>query len=300
MSVHANFDSQDYKDITGYKISACLQVNNRIQDSFFVYIEQVIAPQFDFAPLNMDVPDATEGNKRGTLIISDDNNYRNYKFDNIDLVDYQIHFSHFRKVRLLTFRYSPEITNNGSFCTLTNNQSSKDSKSFRNKFAQTYMYSIQGQGSSESLLSISSKFTRNSNEYIRFGTQRTKDNSFMDLAIKLDEEIPTGGIQSKTITYKGLSATIDKDNFVAIIVDETYGSFLPYSLPPLDEVSVSSSYTDLLKIKYDPLSPFEYLKHAVAPPAGGSIIDNSFSSSIETAVLILENGTFLDHSKSMV
>jgi hypothetical protein len=298
MAVHANFDNQEFNEITGYKIATCIQVNNRIKDSFFVYIEQVIKPQFDFSPLNMDSPAASQGNKRGTLIIKDDDKYRNYKFDDIDLVDYQIHFSHLRKIRLLIFRYSPEVTREGNFCSLSNDEKTREKEDFRNKFAQNYTYSING--SSKSLLSVSSKFTRDRNEYFRFGTQRTKDNSFMDMLLNMDQEIPSGGIQPKTITYKGLSTTIDRDNLVALLVDETYGSFLPYSLPSLDKISANSSYAHLLQINYNPLSPFEFLQHAVAPPAQGGNTENDFNPSIETAIIILNNGSYLDHSKSMV
>ena len=241
------------------------------------------------------------GNKRGTLTLSDDKGDINYQFDKIDLVDYQIHFSHFRKVRMMKFRYDPEITNDGRFCTLTNNRTSKQSTDYNNKFAQDYLYNIQGKGMSESLLSLSTKFVRSGKIHIMFGTQRTKDNSFMQLTMDLDGERINGGIQSKTISYKGLAATLTKDSLDAILVDETYGSFLRYGIPNLDKIASTINYPDLLPIEYSPLSPLQYLQHSEAPPVGGGIIENAaFTTSIETAVLILRNGICLDHSGSMI
>ncbi len=300
MAVHANFDGQDYKDISGYKISTCVQVNMRIAGAFYIYVEQVVSTETAFSPLDMSSP--LTGAKSGTLIITDDDRYRNYQFNNIDLIDYQIHFSHFRKVRLLTFKYDPAVTNAGNFCSLGNEEESRDRNNYRNRFAHDYTFNLEN--FEESLLSISSKFTRNGNEYIRFGTQRTKDNSFMSMALTLDQEIPNGSIKPKTITYKGQATTIDKRNLVALLVDETYGSFLPYSLPSLDAISGLAkdvNYNTLLIVDYDPLTPFQYLQHAVNPPRGTSLAGiDQYGSSIETAVVIFNNGNYLDHSKSMV
>lgn len=300
MAVHSSFDGSKFKNITGYKICCCFQEANGIQDSFYIYIEQVISPQNDFDPVKMDSPSPQGGNKRGTLTLFDDKGDINYQFNNIDLVDYQVHFSHFKKVRMMKFRYDPQITNEGRFCTLSNNRKSKQSTEFNNKFAQDYLYSIQGKGMSESLLSLSTKFVRNGKEHIMFGTQRTKDNSFMELTMDLDRERINGGIQSKTITYKGLLATINQENLDAILVDETYGSFLKYGIPNLDRIAGTINYPELLPIEYNPLTPLKYLQHSEAPPVVIGIIDNAFATSIETAVLILRNGICLDHSGSLV
>lgn len=262
MAITADFGGVKYENITGYRIACGYETRSGIQESFYVYIEQVISPQTKFSALDMGVP--AQGTKRGNLSLKDNFGEIDYHFSEIDLIQYQIHFSHYRKVRLLTFRYDKKVTDAGQFCTLNNNQQSKAADEFRNQFAADYQYSIQGQGFSESLLSVSSKFERREKEYIRLGTVRNKQNSFMKLALELDSE--KTGFTPRTVTYKGIQTTIDRQRLQALIVDETYGSFLKYGLPNLDVVAKSTSYGDLLAIEYNPLTPFQYLEHAETPP----------------------------------
>ena len=298
MAVHAKFDSIEFRNIRGYRIAACFQSNNGFNGAFYIYLEETLASQDDFKPIDMGKPDPAQGKKRGTLKIFDSDSYRDYTFENIDLRECETQVSHSRKVRYLTFQYDKDVTDRGEFCKITNNRNSIDKSKFFSKVAQDYLFSTGG--FTEPLLSFSSRFSREAVELLQFGTLRTKDNSFLELAIQLDEERQNGGIQSHTVKYRGQQTEVTRDNLSALLVYESYGDFLPnsYSLPDLGQIARTTDLTLLTLLDFKTFSPLENWQHAQTPP--GALPTVSTGESIETATLILNGGSELDKAQQIV
>jgi hypothetical protein len=297
--VNASFDNITLNNIEGYKISACLQAGFGFNGAFFVYIEELIsanAPK-GLAAVDMSTPDPAAGPKTVNLRITDTANYRDYTFNNIDLIDIQTYITQHSKTRLFTFKFDAAITNGpDSYCTINNNEPSKDPVDAKNRTAQAYLYSLDG--FNEPLLSFSGRFSRDTVEVFRYGSRRSKDNSFTKLAIKMDEERKDGGILTHDIKYKGLTTTVSGKNLQALLVDESYGSLLHHPLPSLSHMARATNLASLVELNFDPHSPFEYLQHAEIPPA--QLTKKVFGSSVETATYIINRGGDLDKSKSII
>jgi len=301
MPVHANFDNVTYKSIEGYRIAACVMSNNGFDGAFKIYIEERLSAPNDFLVVDMGSPDPTK-TKRGTLKIYDDVSERDYTFNDIDLVYSQTIISHYVKIRLLSFVYDPRVTQQGGYCSISNNAQSVKSDKYNNHVAQEYQYNVSG--FTESALSFSARMSRDSNQVIRIGGLRSHDNSFLELAMQLDKEVTQNGIGNHSIHIKGQAINFDKNNLMAFLVDESYGTFLHYHLPSLDRIAKlnplneGDSYADFVSLDFDTFTPGMYLIHAQNKPTNPN--KNPYSSSVDTGTIVMRGGDQIDFSKNIV
>jgi hypothetical protein len=292
---HVTFKNITLKNIAGYKISSCFEIQNGINDNFFIYIHEYKSEQNDLIAFDLSKPAPANGRIRSTLQIFDDSNYRDYSFEEIDLVGAHTYITHKGKNRILIFQYDALITNAGNFCTMSNKQAPDTSSNYPTRTAAEYFYKINQP--EEPMLSFSSSFNRTGKQILQIASKRSSDNSFLELILKLDKERRNNGIQAQKIRYKDLETELNANTLFAIYVDESYGSMLFERLPSLEEIALTQDLSRLVKLNYKPFIPLDYLNHAY-----GNFTNprQDYPYSVETTAIMLNAGCELDKSSAII
>ncbi|MFT3908015.1 MAG: hypothetical protein QM737_01205 [Ferruginibacter sp.] len=285
----------NFDNIEGYRISAFFHPSKGFNGTFFVYIHELITSEDDLSALDLSTP--SSGKKTGELSITDIAQERTYNFKNIDLITTQSFFTQEQKTRLAIFQYRDVVTNAGKYCTMENKAAALDPERSPSKMGKKYSYKIDG--TPEPLLFFGSRSSRDAINIFRFGALRNKNNSFLDMIMKMDEEKNERVMKEKSIKVKNMTLSFDKDTLQGMIADESYGSFLSMNVTSLDTIAETEEdyYLNLAKINFEIFSPAQYLQHS---QNARGIKHMNQDSSVETATIILKKGQLLNQTASIV
>src|SRR5262245_53213513 len=110
MALSANFPNASFKDVTGYRISACLTPGNGFQGSFYVYVSVrvdaghapgVVNLGSDGAPPSGELQISGAMNKEKKITMG---------FPGIHLITAEVGATRWRRLRLIEFQYPTQLT----------------------------------------------------------------------------------------------------------------------------------------------------------------------------------------------
>ncbi|MFN7916974.1 MAG: hypothetical protein U0Q55_16645 [Vicinamibacterales bacterium] len=249
-----SFDGSTYKNVEGYRISACFTPENGFQGQFYVYLWDRMEAGTRFEnPVNM----GAEGRAtRGTLELADSE--RSYKFENIDLVNVQAGVTRRERYRLLEFQMDKEVLNShDSPITLTN---SSTAELRRCALEDDYKYSLGG--SSQQLLGFRALVSAKDDTAVRFAALRGPENSFLQKAIDLNKEMRgQNAMPTFTVTFTQGDIEVTRANLNRFYADESYGDLRRLALPKLSELSRSTAQAEIQRLRVDDFTAQELLEH---------------------------------------
>lgn len=293
MAVNAKFsigrDSDiNFKAIEGYRISAFFSPAAGFNGNFYIFIHELVAEQDEFKPISL--TNTNGGRNTGTLSFNDQANERNYSFNDIDLISVQPVFTHQQKERVLTFQYRAVVTDNQGYCEISNSAEAKSVMHEKNAMGKTYKYSTGG--AAEPSLLFGARLAHGAVSLFRIGGIRNNNNSFLELCMSLDKARQAGPLPKRQIMVKDFSVDFDQNSLQGIFVDESYGSFLNYSISSLDKIAATPAdhYGRLSQISFSQPIPRDYLDHMLNPQPIRKM--NQLSSTETCTVVLLPNNGY--------
>jgi hypothetical protein len=251
----ASFDGATFKNIEGYRISACFTPEMGMQGLFVVYVwdRMEAGTQFKAAV------DAKAAGKaaRGALVLSDSE--RSYTFNDIDLRGVEEGVTRRERYRLMEFRYDKDVLDQTAGAVKLNNSS--DAELRPSALDDDYKFSLGG--FSQQLLGYRTYVSANDDSVVRFSTVRGKENSFLQKALDLNEaqRQPNGKMPDFTVTFSQGDLEVNRANLVRVYADESYGEMRKIRLPKLSELSAQKMNPEISRIRMADFSGEELLEH---------------------------------------
>lgn len=275
----ASFDGATYKNIEGYRISACLTPTIGFQGNFYVYLWDRMEAG---TPFESAVDVGPEGKaKVGTLEIVDSE--RSYKFEGINLWYSEAGVTRRERYRLLEFRFDKEVLDTKSV-TLTN---SSEAKLMKGGLDEDYTFSLGG--GTQQVLGFRAQVAADHATVVRFSALRCKENSFLEKVIELNAEQQKDNTKmpSFTITFSQGDIEVKRENLQRIYVDESYGELRRIPLPRLSQLVESKFSPELSRLHMDDFSGEQLLDHDTSHQFVDTQLD---PKTVETATLVFEKG----------
>jgi hypothetical protein len=210
----------------GYKISANWTPIQGFHDFFYVYVWDM---QHAADPFSEAIDIGEKGKpRRGMLRI--DGADRTYKFDKIDLISAQVGVTRRNRYRLMEFRYTLDVINDGSTPVELNN----NSREVLNLGAlnEDYQYSLDE--GTENLLGFRARCGASGGSLFRFTALRNNQNSFLKKMVAAnDAQILSQRMIDFTVNFSKGNLKVTEENLDTWYVDESWGYLQEESQPPL-------------------------------------------------------------------
>lgn len=274
----ASFDGTTYKNVEGYRISACLTPGNGFQGNFYVYIWDRMEAG---TPFESAVGLGDQGKaKKGTLEIADA--VRSYKFENIELRHVEAGVTRRERYRLLEFRYDKDVLDLGSV-SLSN---SSDAELKKSGLDDDYTFSLGG--GTQQLLGYRAQVSADSATVVRFSALRCKQNSFVEKIVELNKSQQDNQPMPKfTVSFSQGDLNVEPKNLLRVYVDESYGELRRMRLPRLSDLLSQKINPELSRLHMPDFSGAELLDHDMSQRFVDTQLD---PKTVETATFVFESG----------
>lgn len=268
-------------DVSGYRITACLQRGMGFSNNFFVYaMEQTPAPE----PLAASPLPSSTTSVIAALTISGP--LAHIHFDSIMLDAVQTVITHSERLRVFRFR----IQGKGGTAKAISAKFShkKDDGISSGDLGDNYTFSVTDKA--EPLLAFSASQTR-ALVGMRFVSLLGKTNSFFNYFVEQNNEVlAKGGAVNMKIGFPlAKDLDITEGNLHAIVLEESWGAFCTLPSPDLREVLKAASvqkYESVLEVHLPHLDYAELRKHA-----NDRFFETRMNSAefLQTATVVLAN-----------
>jgi hypothetical protein len=282
----ASFPGASFKDVTGYRISACLTPGTGFQGNFYVYVSVQVDAQYLPGSVNL----GTSGNPpKGPLQITGQMNASkkiDHTFDGITLITAEVGATRRKRLRLVEFQYPADVTDAEK---KFQDKPPKLNNTWTREVAQGRLgdgYQFNIGGGDEHLLGFRSQQSANGRNLFRLASLGSK-NSWLQ---KLLDFHKTGA--AFNITVGRLSLPVDVSTVQRLYVEESFGDLLAFPPPPLAAVEQQETATSpenliaLGRFSLPDLSPAELL----ADEANNALYaNNARQEVVQTATIVYRN-----------
>jgi hypothetical protein len=281
--LRATFNGYTFESIEGYRICCSLVPSYGFQDNFFVYIDErrQARTAFDSPPDISENLDTKPTSVRGTLEIFDDD--MGYVFRDIDLRHVEYGATRRERTRYFEFAYDSLITG----------ASGADPIKIEGKATPPEASALgadyrAGIGSMRDLLGFRTYAGAAGSTAVRFWNRGCLPDSFLTKVVELNKEIGGGRalLPAFKIRFAQLDFDINKDTLLALVVEESRGSFLSVETPPLSSIAKVLMNSELGRLRYPELDARDILNHDT---------DNTFRSvqvrpgAVETTTVVFSS-----------